>query len=95
MSLKEQMTADIDIFVNPDEFAVTAVFSRSVESIEVLFDLEPDDNAEMLMPVIRCKKSDAPGIEYGDTFTIAGKVYGVMNFYDESDLLTVVTNEVM
>lgn len=84
--------SDADVFINADEFGVTATFKG--EDISVIFDMEADEQEEALLPVLRCKKSDVTGIAYGDTFTIDGQDYGVLNFYDEAEILAVVLNEV-
>ncbi len=95
MTLKEQMQDDLDIFVNIDEFGVDCVFSVGGvdKDVNVLFDLIQDDQEEGLIPLARGKKTDFDGIVYGATLIIEGVTYGVLNWYDEGGLLSIVMNE--
>ena len=92
MTLKEAMVDDLKIFVNNVEFAVPAIYDGSLP-LDVLFDLESDDNSESLIPVIRCAINAIPAIQRGKFFTIDGKNYGVINWYKEAEMMTIVCNE--
>jgi hypothetical protein len=92
MTLKETMVEDLPTFFNPEEFATPAVYDGGIE-LEVLFDLESDDNAESLIPVIRCAVDALPVLERGKFFEIEGRRYGVVNWYEDADAYTIVCNE--
>ena len=75
MTLKEAMTADLPVFTNTDEFGVSAVFSRTGESIPVIMDKDIDGETGVLMDTVTLSLSDVPGIQVNDTFVIDGKTY--------------------
>jgi hypothetical protein len=74
MSLKTQMAADLDAFLNVDEFGVGATFKGA--DINVIFDqagvIQPIGGAvfETSTPQCLAKTADVPGVVQGDTIVI-------------------------
>lgn len=79
MTLKDSMAADLDTFVNPDEFGVSAVFSRTGLTINILLEKEPDPETGVFIDLVMAKLSDVPGVVMGDTFTVGSSVYRVVS----------------
>ena len=77
MTFKAQMAADADIFTNPEEFGVSAVYSRAIDPINVLIDKEQEMETGRFVDYITAKASDVEGLAPGDTFTIGGEVFYV------------------
>ena len=77
MTLKESIAADLSVFVNIDEFAYDAVYSRSGVTVSVLIDKEQEAETGRFVDYITAKSSDITGISPGDTFTLTdtGEVY--------------------
>ena len=101
MSFKDQMAADLDVFVNPDEFGDAAVLSMGGvdKTINVILDSVPDESSafEALVTLVTLKRSDAPLLDKTAQFIIEGKTYGVLNIpdnYSEEIFPTVLVNEV-
>jgi len=79
MTLKTQMTSDLSVFFNGDEFSETISYTATGEiavdisaivdrSGELLEDYVRGENTAMI--TITVKKADVPNKAYGDTFTI-------------------------
>lgn len=77
MTLKEQMQADLDVFVNPDEFGTACILTLngSDNSIDVILDKVQEDETGLYIDVVSAKKSDIEGLDVGDVFTIEGEAY--------------------
>ena len=75
MSFKNQVEEDLGVFINPDEFAIVARFSRSGLDIDILLDKGMDSETGRIIDLIVAKKSDIEGIKAGDTFTIGEAIY--------------------
>ena len=95
MTFKEQMAADIPVFINTDEFAVDAVYTHdgADSDVKVLFEKRLDDNGEFLIPVIDIDASDVPYLARGDRFVIDGTGYGVISWYDQDGIMAISLNE--
>jgi len=78
MTFKEAEVQDLDVFTNPDEFGVQAVFSRSGLTINVLLDNEPDPETGRFVDYVTVSLSDVAGVQVDDTFTVGVDVYKVV-----------------
>ena len=77
MTLKESMAADTASFFDVDEFAESAVFSRTGETVSILIDKEMEPDTGRFVEYITVKLSDAANATVGDTFTVGTDVYYV------------------
>jgi hypothetical protein len=85
MTLATQMTTDLSVFFNTDEFAVSGtytVFSSSATStVSVIvanaYDLTPNATGMGAGAVITIKATDIAQPEVYDTITVSGVVYRV------------------
>lgn len=95
MTLKQSMAADTASFFNVDEFAYSAVFSRTGATVDVLIDKEMEPETGRFVEYITLKLSDASGATVGDTFTVGADVYHVTSSAPErvDDLLGMVRVE--
>lgn len=71
---------NLDASIFFDEFAIEATYKT--ETISILFDLEADGSEEILLPTIHAKTDDVPTLAKGDTFTVEGINYRVLDWYD-------------
>lgn len=72
---------DLDVFVNPDDFGIAATWSVGPKSIYCLFDtayVDPLGQFEGYGPVALVKSADVSGVAQGQTMTIAGTVYTIV-----------------
>lgn len=94
MTLATQMTTDLDIFFNTDDFAVSATFTHgaSVTTIKGIFDKERQiilDGYETTRPTYETKTSNVAAITKGtDTLVISGTTYKIHDYFLSSDELT-------
>lgn len=74
-------TEDFDAFLNTDEHATAAVFSRSGATVNVIFDADYQDplGVESSGPMAEGKASDFSGVIQGDTLTINSIAYRICN----------------
>lgn len=89
MTLASQMTTDLDVFYNDDEFAVSAILTvggSALPAFNVLFSnpfqmVNPaTGEVETTAPSARCKATDVATAVHGpsgSTLTIAGVVYKI------------------
>jgi len=78
MTFEEQMTKDLDIFLETEEFAVSALYEGN--SIDVQFTNSYDSETEAFYKMLWCKASAVPGIDKLSRFDIDGTTYGVVDF---------------
>ncbi len=78
MTLKEQMTDDMKVFLNDDEFATEAVYEGT--NIEVIFTNSYDEESEAFYKLVWCRVSDVPLIDKNSKLTVNGVAYGVVDF---------------
>lgn len=74
-------TEDFDAFLDLDEHATSAVFSRSGATVTVIFDADYRDplGMESSGPMAGGKASDFTGVVQGDTLTINSVAYRITN----------------
>lgn len=82
MTLKTDMTADLAVFFNSDEFAVAAVYTPTTgteKTINVLFDREYAESMGMSASRISCicKTADIVGAVPRETLAISGTTYKI------------------
>lgn len=78
MTFKQQLTADLPLFVNPDEFATVADFSGLL--INGIFDRGVDGDQEPRSPRFTCIESELQTINHGASVTIEGETYWLEGF---------------
>jgi hypothetical protein len=85
LSLADQITSDLDIFLNTDDFAVEAILPTGI-SIHVIFHNEYDQVSLMGMglesrdPYFEAKESDVSDLSQGETITIDEVEYKIIRF---------------
>ena len=87
MTFKEALTADIDaVFMNTDEFAVDCLFNGTIFKVQFVEQLDESNDAFYKLCI--GKFDHFSTIHVGDTLTIDGVVYGVVDAKPD-DLKTV------
>lgn len=80
MSLSDVMDDDLDLFFNPDDFAVEATLEDG-STINVIFD-RPYEEAlkiESNKPTVTAKASDVASLVHGDIMTLNDVDYVIIN----------------
>lgn len=98
MTLKDDVTTDLDEFLNSNEFAEDFTFSRSGLTITGIFDdafevaVEEGQGVESSQPQVIVKDSDVTGIIQGDTLTRASNsvVYKATGIHPDGTGLTLI-----
>lgn len=95
MTFKNDLTTDMDVLLDKDEFAEEFVFSRSGLTINAIFDNEFEtvvDSVETTVPMVLVKDSDIIGILQGDKMTSVSNsvVYNVIGIHPDGTGLTFV-----
>jgi len=89
MSLKEQMDADLDTFLNPDEFAEdNATFNGT--PINVLYDHVAEDNYKL--DIVNCKESDVVGITASSILIVNGITYTTSSWIPRNGMMEIILN---
>ncbi len=78
MTFKDQLKADLPLFVNPDEFATVADFSGLL--INGIFDRGFEDDREPRSPHFTCIENELQTINHGAPVTIEGESYWLEGF---------------
>ena len=81
MSFAQMIEDDLDTFFDPDVFGTSAVFSRTGETINVMFDKDQDPETGRIIDIITAKASDVESVAIGDTFTTSNGVYRMVSRY--------------
>lgn len=96
MSLAGDLTADLDKFFDPEEFAVKAVWKGSTE-VNVIFD-DPyltvgaaGVEVESTAPVAHVRTADVPGIKHGDALKIGETTYKIRGVRPDGTGVTLLT----
>lgn len=82
---KEQLKKDLDVFINPNEFGSAALYNGEPiavdfrSSSDVVFDRGNIHDVSSSVPACFCKESDIQGIENGDSITIDGAIFYVLD----------------
>lgn len=97
MTLKDQMQADLDVFVNPDEFGVVCILTLdgADKDVNVILDKAEEPETGRIIDVVTVKRSDVVGLDVGDVFTIDGKAYNTVSAKPlfEDDLMAMIRIE--
>ncbi|MEA1919145.1 MAG: hypothetical protein U9N52_04845 [Campylobacterota bacterium] len=88
MSLKELIKEDLDLFLNEDEFAISATFNGT--QISILFDEISEENFNIKVAI--CKIDDVIGINTSSIFIIDNISYTVNSFSKKDGLMEIVLN---
>lgn len=82
---KEQMDKDLDVFLNTTEFGTSALYNGITIAVDfrshsdVVFERGGQHQVSGSVPACYCKESDIQGIENGDTITIDGTIFYVLD----------------
>lgn len=102
MTLKTQMTADMSVFFNADEFSETISYTAVGESAVDISAIVERSGSQLedyvrgqvtAIVTVTIKKADVPNKAFGDTFTIDGHVWnfepasGVI--YEDDDVVQI------
>jgi len=98
MTFKTQMELDLDVFIDPDEFGVSALFTHgsTAATIDGLFTdafklVNPaTGNIESSSPQIECKTTDASPAVHGDTIRLSAVNYKIIGIQPSEDKLMTV-----
>jgi len=99
MSLSQDLTTDLDTFLDTTDFAVAATLNGTT-AINVIFDAAYEavnlqtGEVEGAAPVAICKSSDVSGVSHGDTLDVNGTTYYVRGIQpDGTGLTTLILSE--
>jgi hypothetical protein len=81
MTFKDALTEDTDVFLNSEEFAEDAIFSRNGLIIKVIPSKEMEVETGRIVDVMTVRESDIIGIQPNDTLTIGTNVYKFVSKY--------------
>ena len=96
MDFKAQLQSDLDIFLNSDEFAqvvtidgksVKALFDEDHELVSEDYENGSNANISTFIPAITVKSGDTAGVKNGDTVTVDGKTYQIVEKAEEGDIV--------
>jgi len=102
MSFLTDMTTDLSVFFNTDDFALSATFTKtggSATTIKVLFDNAfnlinlGEVGLESTNPMASCKSSDVVGVAHADTLVVSGTTYKVVGIHPDGQLITILELE--
>ncbi len=94
MTFKDDLTNDLDIFFNDDEFAIEIIFKTA--TIEGIFDnefaqtAEGDIGVETTVPQVLVRSSDVSGDDHGETMTIDSVVYKIIGIQPDGTGMTLI-----
>ncbi len=93
MSFKDHLTADLDVFLNTDEFGKLATFKGNSIKVQFYKSFDPaspgDVNIETRRVWAVAKTSDVGAAVHGDTLTVDGTAYKIIGIEPgDSDLTT-------
>lgn len=100
MTLQDDLTSDLSVFFDTDDFAVSCTYTPSggsASTINVIFDKQfPAQNGNEITftPAARVKTSDITGIDKNDTMVIDGTTYYVFEpGPDDNGIRTILLSE--
>ncbi len=94
MTFKNDLTNDLDIFLNSDEFAVDVTYNSA--TIQGIFDdeftsaVEGEMGIESSVPQVLVKTSDVPNVAHNETMTINSVVYNVIGIQPDGTGMTLI-----
>lgn len=94
MTFKSDLTNDLDVFLNSDEFAVDITYQAA--TIQGIFDapfssaVEGEMGIESTLPQVLVKTGDVPNIAHAETMTINSVVYNVIGIQPDGTGMTLI-----
>ncbi len=94
MTFKDDLTNDLDIFLNSDEFAVDVTYLAA--TIQGIFDAEfssavqSELGIESTAPQVTVKTADVPNVAHGQTMEINSVVYQIIGIQPDSTGMTLI-----
>jgi len=94
MTFKEDLTNDLDIFLNENEFAVDITYQAA--TIQGIFDaefssaVEGEIGIESTVPQVLVKTTDVPSVAHGQTMTINAVVYNIIAIQPDGTGMTLI-----
>lgn len=94
MTFKDDLTNDLDVFLNSDEFAVDVTYNAA--TIQGIFDaefssaVEGEVGIESTVPQVLVKTSDVPNVAHNETMTINSVVYSVIGIQPDGTGVTLI-----
>lgn len=92
MTLKDDLTSDLDIFLNNEEFAIEVTYNlttfNGIYDNAFIDDQQGGIQAETLDPQIMVKTSDVSGLTHGETMTVNSVAYKVREIQPDGTGLT-------
>ncbi len=88
MSLQDDRAGDLDVFLDTDDFAVTATVAGV--SVSALFDRLYGETEEIAgyRPALHCKTTDVSSVAEGDAVTVEGVSYIVAGIEEDGTGIT-------
>lgn len=93
-TFKEDLTSDLDVYFNEDEFAVDVTYNAA--TIQGIFDdeftsaIDGDIGVETTDPQVLVRTSDVVGALHGETMTINSVVYNIIGIQPEGTEVTLI-----
>jgi hypothetical protein len=94
MTFKDDLTTDLDIFLNSNEFAVDVTYQSA--TIKGVFDapfesaVEGEMGIESTLPQVLVKTSDVASAVHGQTMTINSVVYQIIGIQPDGTGMTLI-----
>ena len=94
MTLAADLTGDLDIFFNADEFAVEAFLNGAATPIKVIFDNEyreivlSSGSVEGRVPQCLAKSSDVEAAAHGNTLKVGATTYKIIGVQPDGTGIT-------
>jgi hypothetical protein len=93
-TFKDDLTNDLEIFLNSDEFAVDVTYLGN--TIQGIFDdefssaVQGEMGVESTVPQVLLRTSDVPNVAHGETMTINSVVYQVIGIQPDGTGMTLI-----
>ncbi len=94
MTFKTDLTTDLDVFINADEFAVDVTYNAA--TIQGVFDdefssaVEGEMGVESTVPQVTVKTSDVSSATHGETMTINSVNYNIIGIQPDGTGMTLI-----
>lgn len=94
MTFKTDLTNDLDIFLNSNEFAIDITYNST--TIQGVFDaefssaVEGEMGIESTVPQVLVKTSDVSSAVHGETMTINSVVYNIIGIHPDGTGMTLI-----
>ena len=93
-TFKQDLTNDLDIFLNSDEFAVDVTYQAT--TIQGIFDdefssaVQGEMGIESTVPQVLVKTSDVPNVAHNEAMTINSVVYKIIGIQPDGTGMTLI-----